>query len=181
MSRRDKNQLLYIDYFLRKHPDLLHLYPNSKEITESVGSAMALWYKVDKVDRSDENTQVYVLGDGKTPMTGALISQDSRFNVVSIDPRLVKKEYPDIPRLKIFQGKSQDYKDINMKASLSVIVGVHSHAPLKEFWDRVPDPKIAIVIPCCSPQETDREPDLEYDDTRIFSKKNHIKIWDNRN
>jgi hypothetical protein len=179
-NNNEKRILSYIDICIRKYPDLLHLFPNSKEITESMGAAMALWYAVKNLDRSCPNTHVYVLGDGKTPMTGAIISKQSRFQVTSIDPRLAKPHYDNLPRLKLFKGLSQSFTDIEQDASLSIIVGVHSHAPLKEFWDRVPNPKICVVIPCCVPQNIDRDPDHEYNDIRIFSKKRTVKIWDNR-
>ena len=30
---------------------------------------------------------------------------------------------------------------------LSIVVACHSHAPLKEFWERCPRPRLAIVMP----------------------------------
>src|SRR5437868_14436551 len=84
-KKRKKNLLIYIDIFLKRYNNLLPLYPNSKEITESMGAVMCLWDKFD-IDRSDKNTICYVLGDGRTPRTGALISVSSCFHVCSIDP-----------------------------------------------------------------------------------------------
>ena len=36
-----------------------------------------------------------------------------------------------------------------MNGELSIVAACHSHAPLKEFWNRVPEPKICITLPCC--------------------------------
>lgn len=56
----------------------------------------------------------------------------------------------------LFKGLSQDYelksdlKDGDLGNVLSVVVACHSHAPLQEFWDRMPCPKIAVTMACCA-------------------------------
>jgi hypothetical protein len=62
---------------------------------------------------------------------------------------------------------------------LSIVVACHSHAPLSEFWCRVPAPKIAIVMPCCAnysdlPTET---PLLSFEDFEVYSPKRKISIY----
>jgi len=63
---------------------------------------------------------------------------------------------------------------------LSVIIGVHSHADLLAFWIRIPDPKIAIAIPCCVPQVTDIDTSGSYVDKFNLGFHNTVKYWDTR-
>jgi len=89
-------------------------------------------------------------------------------------------------RIEIFSGLSQDYcieKRTNypskLSPSLSIIVACHSHAPLEEFWERIPSPKLCVAMPCCAqfselPKET---PIFEYDNYEVYSPKRRIKIF----
>lgn len=198
-KRRKLNQHLYVDYFLNNHRSLLPLFPSakSKEISETMGAVNCLYYRL-KVNRSCKETICYVLGDGTAPRTGATFAISSSFTVFSIDPalkskfhktsegvafkdhriRIEKNEY--LERIKSCKCKSEEFMDIVQNARLSIIVAVHSHADLKEFWDRVPSPKIAIAIPCCVPQITSIEPTDSYIDEKIYGMMNKVVYWDTR-
>ncbi len=92
-------------------------------------------------------------------------------------------------RIEIFSGFSQDYsieksatdtsETPNPRPMLSIAIACHSHAPLEEFWGRMPKPKLCVALPCCAqfselPKET---PLLEYDNFEVYSAKRRIKIF----
>lgn len=62
---------------------------------------------------------------------------------------------------------------------LSVVVACHSHAPLQEFWDRLPPPKVALSLPCCGKMwSLLAEPAVhEYEDYEVFSPKRRVFIY----
>lgn len=182
MNSDDK--LGYITYCMRRLKSLFleEVFPNAKEITESVGALAAFRTHFPFISGNDIN--VYVLGDGRTPRTGMVFAKSSNFNVYSIDPLLKPRKYKLLEqekwysRLHICPIKSQEFNPID--CSISVIIAVHSHAPFQEFWDRVNGHKIGIAIPCCVKHEIDNlKPIYEYRDNKIYSEKNIIKIWDN--
>jgi len=176
--------LHYINKFMHNHAQIISFFPNAKEITETMGILECLYYKLN-VNRQSPTTTCYVLGDGTTPRTAATVVISSLFTVYSIDPILktTSKHIKDKnikslqERLNICKCKSEEFTNINKTATLSIILAVHSHAPLNEFWLRVPSPKIAISIPCCVPQFTDIEPSGFYVDDKIFSEKNKVVYW----
>jgi hypothetical protein len=175
-KRGQKNQLQHIDVFLNNYSQLLPLFPNAKEITETMGILNCLYHKIPiKINRKNPNIVCYVLGDGCTPRTGATTAISSNFKVYSIDPAM--KQKPVITRLEIRKCRSQEFIEISQTAELSIILNVHSHADLLEFWKRIPSPKVAIAIPCCVPQLTDIEPTGSYKDPKIYSEKNEIVYW----
>ena len=149
----------------------------------------------------------YCLGDGKYPVGAAALElflpKRNRWNFVSIDPLLPKddceskvskspKHVESNPntttvfhnRIDIFSGFSQDYviERTNKPPSnslLSIAIACHSHAPLEEFWERMPEPKLCITMPCCAQfSELPKEnPILEYDNFEVYSPKRRIKIF----
>jgi hypothetical protein len=187
--KRHQNILSYVDVFLHKYSDLLPLFAltraTTKEITESMGAVQCLWYNPQfEVDRHNKNITCYVLGDGNTPRTASIIAKSSNIKVWSIDPKLKIKKRQEavvdrIPSLHISATLAEDFVEIDEGVDLSIIVAVHSHAPLHTFWDRIKGPKIAIAIPCCVGQYTDIEPAGKYTDPKIFSKKNEVVYWTN--
>ena len=151
----------------------------------------------------------YCLGDGKYPIGAAALElflpkpsyNKSSWKYIAIDPLLPKRRrtertddsdnatsmYHD--RIEIFSGFSQDYsieklatgtsETPNPHPMLSIAIACHSHAPLEEFWGRMPKPKLCVALPCCAqfselPKET---PLLEYDNFEIYSAKRRIKIF----
>lgn len=69
--------------------------------------------------------------------------------------------------------------DDRVTAQMSIVVACHSHAPLHEFWVRVPSPKLAIVMPCCSASYSylPDVPILEFEDFEVYSPKRKICIY----
>lgn len=62
---------------------------------------------------------------------------------------------------------------------LSIVIACHSHAPLNEFWSRVPLPKIAVVMPCCA-NYSDLPDDtllLTFEDFEVYSPKRQISLY----
>lgn len=103
---------------------------------------------------------------------------ETRWRFYSVDPVADEGE----TRSDLFQVlkiRSQEFKiPDNGDDVVSFVIAQHSHAPLQEFWDRVPKPKIAVVMPCCGKtwSALDEAPMFEYDDFDVFSQKRRIKI-----
>jgi Ni,Fe-hydrogenase III small subunit len=96
-------------------------------------------------------------------------------------------------KIEIFSGLSQDYSiektdrdaasangsDPRVPPLLSIAIACHSHAPLEEFWERMPNPKLCVAMPCCAqfselPKET---PIFAYDNFEVYSPKRRINIF----
>lgn len=62
----------------------------------------------------------------------------------------------------------------------TIVIACHSHAPLEEFWARVPAPKYCVSMPCCGKTWSDLSQPrmLEYDDYEIYSPKRHIVLYE---
>lgn len=66
----------------------------------------------------------------------------------------------------------------SLTRNLSIVVACHSHAPLREFWDRVPEPKLAVTLPCCENfADLGFKPTFQYDDFEIFTPKRRIRLY----
>ena len=151
----------------------------------------------------------YCLGDGKYPIGAAALElflpkTNCNWRFVAIDPLLPKRgidsgvqmpsnvdvdvrgkattQFHD--RIELFSGFSQDYSiengiDTSVRPLLSIAIACHSHAPLEEFWERMPKPKLCVALPCCAQfSELLKEtPILEYDNFEVYSAKRRIKIF----
>ncbi len=168
---------------LKCAPDLLVLgmYPNAKEITESMSAVEAVLRCCRGPILGDQRVQAYVIGDGSTPRTGAMLAMRTRWTVHSIDPALKDRERNGrVQRLHVHRCKAEEFTLVPWPAwdlQLSVVVAVHSHAPFGPFWARVPSPKLGIAIPCCVPQEADAPPLIEYEDMGNASPCRTVKVW----
>lgn len=100
------------------------------------------WKEVNKPIR------VFVIGDGQLPFTAITLTIYFPFitNFISIDPIMKFDtnrlgDYSD--RIKTFSVLSQEYiiEDMEGEEFTNIVIACHSHAPLQEFWDRVPLPK----------------------------------------
>ena len=62
---------------------------------------------------------------------------------------------------------------------LVIVVGVHSHFDLNNYWKNIDQKKIFLSVPCCGGfnHRVDREADFEFHENGIFSKMNTIIIW----
>lgn len=167
---------------LKCAPDLLlgGYFPNVKEITESMAAYDAVRnYGWDKGFRWDDpNIQCFVIGDGRTPRTGALFAYRTKWQVFSIDPQLKTVYSPPFPqRLYVVPRKIEDWACM-WEGDTAVIIAVHSHAPLAIALEKIKARHTLIVaIPCCCGQTIGREPDKEYIDKGILSPKRTVKIW----
>lgn len=61
------------------------LFPNLKEVTESMGIVEAA-SKIE--DRNDSSVTLIVVGDGKRPRTATLATNMTKWNAISIDPNM---------------------------------------------------------------------------------------------
>ncbi|MGK3740928.1 MAG: hypothetical protein ACI8RD_000912 [Bacillariaceae sp.] len=149
----------------------------------------------------------YCLGDGKYPMGAAALSlflpiskNRNNWKFIAIDPLLPKQDESMVTattatatgtsnatsmfhdRIEMFSGISQDYcieKRADDSSLLSIAVACHSHAPLEEFWERMPSPKLSVAMPCCAQfSELPKEkPIFEYDNYEVYSPKRRIKTF----
>ena len=123
--------------------------------------------------------RVFVLGDGVYPLCCALIALHYPYvswHYYSIDPLLVPLTFPDPdPAIELDEGSfrnrfhqhtaySENFVVPSTESDLSIVVSCHSHAPLQEFWDRLPGSQddnaalhgnalirsIAVSMPCCA-------------------------------
>lgn len=82
----------FIDTFLRWECGRfllgLGLFPNVQEITESMACVEALREHLPEVLLTDRDVVAVVVGDGRTPRTGALLAMRTKWACVSVDPAL---------------------------------------------------------------------------------------------
>lgn len=178
----------YLDQFvkLKCGPDLLQwgVFPNAKEITEAMGTWTAV-RKYRKKWLGDGSVCCYVIGDGKTPRLGALVTCLSRWQVYSIDPNMRDKylDFTKVKRLTCIKSKAEDVfkRFTKKKKGRAVILACHSHAKLDPIWKSCIenyDEVLAVAIPCCVPQEIENySPLTVYDDWGINSPCRQVKVW----
>jgi hypothetical protein len=184
----------YINEFLRLKcaPELIEwkLFPNAKEITESIGCYNAvLHYIVEKeselnvpIKLNDPTINLVSVGDGSTPRTAALFAMRSNWRCYSVDPNANNKDYSHIKRLTIIKKRIEDCGDMLHFTSPCIIVCVHSHAKLDAILNKISAPVLHLVtIPCCIPHNLYNRPYIGYRDRGIRSEKNEVKIWLNVN
>jgi len=173
----------YIDEFVRLKcaPDLLAmgLFPNGKEITESMGCYRGVVNNLQDVylNINNPDINVVVVGDGHAPRTGALFAFRSGWSVISIDPLFRTKEY-NIKRLVICKCKIEELYDVCFDFPVIIILP-HSHAKIKDVLQKI-NSKVSrhvLALPCCYNQDIPNKAYIGYTDTNIWSEKNTIKIW----
>jgi hypothetical protein len=161
----------------------------SKELSESLAMVNAV-IRAGHISSVPIETmaevRVFSVADGVAPFSAAALglSMPDTWEYWSIDPAL---DF-DSSALRNFSGRfhlspcrSQDFEIPKKRsdAELTLVIACHSHAPLQEFWDRVPSPKFAVVMPCCgktwsSLQET---PIDIYDDFEVLSPRRRIYLY----
>lgn len=193
-----KPSLSYLDEFisLTCAPDMLirKLFPNAKEITESMGMFQAVVRVAKSENTKDERVKLFVIGDGNTPRTAAMFAFRTSWFCWSIDPAL--KNYQQRIEKPIRGLNTSPYKFEELeyghlayiKAAIKepgrkILVLPHahiSHSVLEEVFD---ENTLVVTMPCCYPfkeqQETwhGRKPDIIYHDWRIHSPEREIRIW----
>jgi hypothetical protein len=161
-------------------PDLLELgiYPNAKEITESLAAySAARKYGKKLFPFEDRKTSMISVGDGASPRTAAMFAFRSAWQCYSIDPNLKHKaNWKRIKRLVVMPNKIEDLAGGHF--CKLVLAAVHSHAPLDVACEKfTADKRMVVAIPCCVPQVRERPPDIEYIDKGIWSPENKVQIW----
>lgn len=181
----------YLDEFVRTKPsaDLLALglFPNAKEITESLAAYNAVRTHLRRFSLSDRGVTLAAVGDGHTPRTAALFAVRSAWTCHSVDPALretgsngvvgrpVSRGWRRIDRLTVHPRRIED---VAIEAERVVIVAVHSHAPLDAALRSVRAQDVAVVaMPCCVPQDLGAPPDVAYEDDGVWSPQRTIRVW----
>ena len=178
-----------------------------KEITESMSIIMAIRKliinKMIDLDQR-ENYDIYVVGDGKRPYTALYLKLffDMK-NIKSIDPRMMmdySKDVYDKFAIQIHKCKIENFvlqnqrdynyedyiyrdqnkiNDIKNNINKTIVISVHGHGPIVEFYNKIEGDKIFISLPCCSDYGiiNNKIPSFEYNDKYIHSPKNKILIY----
>jgi len=155
----------------------LKLFPNAKELTESVAAYNAV-RKTRLFQLNDPSVTLISVGDGCTPRTAAMFAFRSAWRCWSVDPRL-RSDWSAVQRLHVKPQRVEDCEP--MHTDKLVIVAVHSHAPLDVACQKfTAEQRVVIAIPCCVPQERERPPDFEYVDKGIWSPQNKVMVWIDR-
>lgn len=146
----------YMDEFLglSSASDIIDagLFPNAKELAESMSAYNAVRDYMLRRLGTEENTRAYfengvlgtedpsitvvVVGDGHTPRTAGLFAFRTSWRCVSIDPALRTSKgrpWKDILRLQEMPCRVQDaVVDISGEASRVVVIAWHAHVSVKE-------------------------------------------------
>ena len=179
----------HLDRFFahRRRGELAPMFPNVKEVSESMGAFHAIDRRLcatGAIRRAEPNTVAIVVGDGHSPRTGALIAMSTAWSVVSIDPVMRPKHTRDgahaglrltavASRIEALQPRSFAGRDV-------VLVAVHSHALLDDAVAFVAECRSlhAVAIPCCVPQAiAGTVPTDEYSDEAILSPERRVLVW----
>jgi hypothetical protein len=175
-----KDQRRHLSWFLsrRSAVDLLALkvFPNPKEITESVAAYHAVEHYLSHQGFAlgDRDTLLVAVGDGSTPRTAALFAHQTAWACHSVDPRLRDRSWR-IDRLTLHRCRIEE---CHFEAERVVIVAVHAHVDLARARKAVAAEHVGVVaIPCCVPLDLDRPPDVAYEDFGIWSPHRTVKVW----
>ena len=181
----------YINEFigLKCAPDLLlaNIYPDAKEITESMGAYNAVRSCLRRdFPLNDPSTTMLAVADGSTPRTGALFAFRSKWGCISVDPNMQDKpgsleRWKKISRLHTHRLTIQDFlenQDMCYSPKL-VIAAVHSHVSLQDICEAVRShPNVAIIaMPCCIDLSLQAKPVAEYEDWSIWSPERTVRIY----
>lgn len=158
-----KPTLRYLDEFIKLKcaPDLLNLrlFPNAKEITESMATFNAVRKNIiyDGLNYQDEDVLLLDIGCGNTPRTAALFAFRTKWECHAIDPRA---NLPKISNLITYpfnfhEYYSSDYPELNNYKAI-IICAVHAHihpSEILEFMslsaNNYQGNVYLIYIPCC--------------------------------
>jgi hypothetical protein len=167
--------------------------PRSKltqEICESMSVVQTLFDfgKAQKLELMQMKALVFVPGDGCHPNTAAALCLQvpDSWRVYSIDPRLQNFETCTLgaaaSRLSVVPGMLEDFA-VPPHGSFDkcLVLAVHCHASLIEFWARLPPslPALCVSLPCCGDHVgwLSEEPQAITMDKEIPSEKNTLSIY----
>jgi len=176
------NRHLHRFFKMRAAPLLMseNIFPNIKEITESMGAFVAIHEHLIKngIDRNSDKVDVYAIGDGHSPRTAALIACLTKWNCISIDPEMRPKTW-NFKRLTTFRNKIEDVSFDGKNDRIAIIVCVHSHAKLTDCLKSINNYKERhlINIPCCVKADLEFEPNFTFCDVGIQSEKQNVSVY----
>lgn len=152
------------------------LFPNLKEVTESIGMYEATLINLD-LDLKDTNTAIVVIGDGHTPRTAAMFAFRSALDCYSIDPNLREKNW-NVKRLTVIKEKIENVKaDFLEKYKRVVFILPHAHVNFK-MMSHLIDKRASIVnMPCCTDFHCPFNPEVAYVNFKVHSPKNIIEVY----
>ena len=213
-SKQDKDKLhvfRYIDEFLalRCVTDLIEhkLYPNAKEITESISilNVLRKFFDSSSKDKvlhndyhfSNPKVTAVIIGDGSTPRIAALLCYVSKWEkVYCVDPQLKihkNKSWTNIRNLQCMKSKIEDIT-INVEDDHNVLlVFMHSHVLLEASMESISGlrgdwkGKVSIITaPCCQFIEKHKmiyntRPDHVFTDICMATNKNTFYVYKNMN
>lgn len=173
----------YLDQFIRLKcaPDLLSakLFPNVKEITETMTAFTAVRRVVGAERFGDGTVTLIDVGSGVKPRTAAFFACMTRWQTIAVDPVLRQSGQHKIRRVLMFQKRIEDL-EINVEG-LAVIVGVHSHANLSKTLMSISSKgAIVVAMPCCVKLVLPIQPTMDYEDKGCLSEKRRVIVWDLR-
>ena len=187
-----------LDEFLRLKcaPDILAtgVFPNAKELSESMGAFESLRRALFGVDRDDllrdPEIVLYDVGAGRKPRSAVLAAFRSRWSCVAIDPMIdpEAENVQKIDRVEVFSGMVEDYEVRPEHADkFAVVFAVHNHAPLSATMDALrlrERPGYGLIsIPCCVPHDVDVQWDEIREDWGIKSGRRTVYrkvVWPGR-
>ena len=178
-----KPSLHYLDQFIKLKcaSDLLKLgiFPNAKEISESIAALTAVRKALGAPRFGDDKVLLLDVGSGVTGRTGVLFAHLTRRTCLSIDPRLRKDSLAGVTRWQGIKSMIEEFI-APPEWPLVIAVCVHSHAPLQAVWEAIKGPreKVVVSIPCCVPQSIQGlEPTTSRNDWGIWSEKREVRVW----
>lgn len=177
----------YIQRFLglNSAADMLNLklFPNAKEVGESMAMFYAVTEKIKvwdkRIKQDSNNVNIVVVGDGVSPRTACLFNFLTKWNTWSIDPNMRLVSYDNVKRLTVIPDKIENVKLQFDDDQIVIIILPHSHAPVFQCWDNIQaNQKWLIKMPCCT-HDNLNFPGYYYRDPFAITAKNEIYIWSN--
>lgn len=174
----------------------LELFPNLKEIQESFSIFNVIESYILKrdtnIDRNKENHVLcFVVGDGTTPRTAAVINFMTKWDTISCDPIMRNPaKYAGIKRCEVRTSTGEDLVHV-VKQQVEIrkydyvfLIFPHSHIPnTNEIYKHFTDEKVWIInMPCCHKKQDDFLPLKEwvsFKDDAVASPENTIKVYCN--
>ena len=150
--------------------------------------SMAAVYAIRKIKKEhhdfDFNDMViFSVADGHKPYTAAVLSiffPKTEIHAIDPDMRLNNRTHLICNNNDIYLHKKKvEEVNIDTDKRIRVLVSVHGHGPISEYYMSLPSPKYFVSIPCCKDYGVlkDRVPDIEYIDPCIVCKCNKILIY----
>jgi len=181
---KKRYSLRYLDWFLSLNcaSDILErgLFGKcriAKEITEAVAAFNAVKSVLGSSSFDDRSYTCVVVGDGVTPRCGGLFAFLTKWDVVSIDPKLRDEDWR-VDRLRTVRARVEDVEPV--KCDSAVIVSCHNHADVEATWNCAEAPfKLMVDIPCCRPVSIPHGAALLYGyrDCGIASPQNEVYLF----